>query len=251
MGCTWGRKASAASWAAWVVSLCQRAKAFPSGGLRKLAVPLAHRPERARRRGAHHLVGVGSKLPAGLFGPHGHRDDQLAGALLPDRGDRGTHGRPRREAVVDDDHRSSPKRCGWARAAIEALAAHQLGLFTLDRGGQGFGRNAHAGRRVHHTHAAARDRAHRKLLVAGIAELADHEDVQRRLQCMGDLEPDGDTAARQCEHEQVLPPPQVFQLLREYAAGLAAVVEGQAHLVHRTLLLRRVLRVRQVPGEPC
>ena len=56
-----------------------------------------------------------------------------------------------------------------------------------------------------HTHAARRDRAHGQLRMTGNAELADEEDVERRIKFLRDLERDRDAAARQPKHDDVVP----------------------------------------------
>src|SRR5207237_9177330 len=64
-------------------------------------------------------------------------------------------------------------------------------------------------------------------LVARIAELAHDEHVQLGVQRARHLVSDGDTAARQREHEQVLVALQVREPLGQHAAGVLPVVEDR------------------------
>ena len=58
---------------------------------------------------------------------------------------------------------------------------------------------------VQHPDTSRRDRAHRQLLVARDAELADYEHVERSLERARDLGRDRHPATRQAEHHHVRP----------------------------------------------
>ena len=101
-------------------------------------------------------------------------------------------------AVVDEDRGLAAKIRKRPVAAIPPLAPRQLLLLGL--------RNAldvlvaHVGHGEHlaveHANTAAGDRAHRQFFVIRNAELSHDENVERRAEAGGDLEPDGDAAAR-------------------------------------------------------
>jgi len=90
-------------------------------------------------------------------------------------------------------------------AAVEALAPRQLVRLL---GGDGVDHAVRDVQSAHdvlvqHAHAARGDGAHRQLLVAGNAQLAHEEDVERRAERLGHLGRDGHAAARQREHQHV------------------------------------------------
>ena len=116
------------------------------------------------------------------------------------------HGRTRRQAVVDENDRTVA-HLGWrAGAAINAFAPLELLFFSrrnrIDHSVAQ--RQWHHDVLVHHAYAARCDRAHRKLVVTGNAQLADDEDVERCLERVGDLECDRHTATRQRQDEHVM-----------------------------------------------
>ena len=120
---------------------------------------------------------------------------------------RGAHRRAGRDAVVDDERRPAGERHAVARPAEPRGAARELEpLARLDRGEVGRG---HAGAShdllVDDPHAVLADRAHRQLGLERHAELADDDHVERGAERGRDLERDRHSAAREPEHDQVLP----------------------------------------------
>src|ERR1700687_5529366 len=101
--------------------------------------------------------------------------------LLAQRSDRGAHGRSRCETIIDKDHGAARHVEGSAIAAIDPLTPFQL--FFLSRY-DSIDRLARQSQvpddvMVHHASATGRYRAHGKLLLAGHAELADDEHIER------------------------------------------------------------------------
>jgi hypothetical protein len=93
---------------------------------------------------------------------------------------------------------------------------------------------------VEHDHPAARDRAHRELLVARNAQLPDDEDAERRAELLCHLVPDRDAAPWQGEHDHVVPAGVVAQALREQPSRFRPVTEAsRLHLSESTYQLRR------------
>jgi hypothetical protein len=78
---------------------------------------------------------------------------------------------------------------------------------------------------VQHYDSAAGDRPHRELFVPGRAELANDEDIERRLQRGCDLEGNGNAASRQGENEQIVPSPVVLELRGKHPPRIPAIFE--------------------------
>ena len=81
---------------------------------------------------------------------------------------------------------------------------------------------------VEHPHAVLADGAESQLGLKRHAELAHHEDVKRRLQCLGDLEGHRHPAARQAKDDDVLAAKRI-QALRQLASSVDTIVK-QLHL---------------------
>ena len=73
------------------------------------------------------------------------------------------------------------------------------------------------------------DGAQGKFFVSWDAELADDEEVERCVECLGDLEGDGDAAAREAEDEEVGQMGAVGEMGGELSAGVGSVMKGQGH----------------------
>ncbi|WP_167229749.1 hypothetical protein [Massilia rubra] len=78
---------------------------------------------------------------------------------------------------------------------------------------------------VEHADTAAGDRAHGVFLMAGQAELAHEQDVERKAERPGDGEADRNAAARQSQHQRVGASGVAGQRQRQEFAGLRAVFE--------------------------
>ena len=138
--------------------------------------------------------------------PTGTADDHSCRLLLPHRHHGGAHRRSGGQTVVHEDDglvgqpigarsprysrsRRASSSCSLLRHRIDHVAGNAERVDDLV---------------VHQANAAARDRAHRELLVSGHAELADDEHVERHAERPRHLARDGHTAARQGQHDHVV-----------------------------------------------
>ena len=94
---------------------------------------------------------------------------------------------------------------------------------------------------VEHPHALLADGAEGQFGLKRYAEFAHHEDVKRRLQCLGDLEGHRHPAARQAEDDDVLTAERI-QALGQLAASVHTIVKQ----LHPSSVSRRVA----VPDGP-
>jgi hypothetical protein len=209
------------------------------GRLREVLVPQPDRAELARREQAHDVVGsLAQVLAHGGVGNRrgGHDARRLVG---PHGVQRRQHRRTRGQSVVDEDDRAACEIGRGPVTAVGLLAALELapllGVDRLDPLGGQVQRLDHG--RVEDADAARGDRSERVLLVAGHAELAHEEDVERSLQRARDLVRDGHPAARQGEYDDVVASCVVAQALRKQPPGVRAIPEtlracrGLCHLV--------------------
>ena len=162
---------------------------------------------------------------AGRLGRRRHGDDDAGRPEAAQGLDGGPHARARGQPVVDEDHRSGGHSRRGPIAAVRALPPHKLAALAVGHTLDDLGRDAQAAHHVivDHDDAAAGDRAHRDLFVAGDAELADHEDVEGRPESPGDLVGHRDAAARQAEDHDVVAVAEVPEQAPEHPAGVAAV----------------------------
>ena len=200
------------------------------GGLGEVAVTLPDGEEERRRLQTHHLVGVPGEprddvVRADRNRQHHPARPVRAGDLACRLG-----GGAGRDAVIDD-HGDPPRQRDPVMTAAEAFrAASQFDpLLAFDRVHVvavevGLAHN----RIVEHPHAVLADGAEGQFGLKRHAEFAHHEDVERRLQCLGDLEGHRHPAARQAEDDDVLAA-QIFQTLRQLASGVDTIVK-QLHL---------------------
>ena len=129
--------------------------------------------------------------------------------------------------MVHQDHGPAADVGRRPAAAVEALAPPQLlQLPARDRIDQIIG-DVQPGYDVvvEHPHAAGRDGAHRQLLVAGHAELAHDEDVERRAERVRHLVRHRHAAARQGQHEHVRAIGVMGELLGELPTRFAAIAK--------------------------
>ena len=150
-------------------------------GLGEVLVPEPDGPEGLGRDGADAFVGDVLELGAGGRGADRHGDDDPRGPLAAQCLHGGAHGRTGGQAVVDEDHDPAADVHRRAVVAVGDLAPGQLETLAVDRVEDLVGLHVHDLDHlvVHHDDAARRDRAHGQLLVAGCAELAHEEDVER------------------------------------------------------------------------
>jgi hypothetical protein len=80
-----------------------------------------------------------------------------------------------------------------------------------------------------HAYTAARDGAEGEFAVAGDAELAHDEDIERSAERLGDFVGDRDPSARKTEHEDIVPTGEVAQRTGNATACLSPVPECSRH----------------------
>ncbi len=141
--------------------------------------------------------------------------------------DCGAHRGPRRETVVDQDHRHAREFQRRSPTSVEALATLEFplllggGLLDLLRAELRVGDDVG----VQHAHTPPGDGAEGQLLVLGHAQLAHHHHVQGRVQREGHLVGHGHAATRQPENHQFSAPGVWAQRLGQATASVAAVGE--------------------------
>ena len=224
------------------MSLIEESPDLRVAGLPKVQIPLTDCTERPRPDQADDTVGQWFELPARGLRSHRHGDDDSGRVAFAKSLDRGPHRRTRREAVVDQDHRATRGIGGRPAVTKQALATLELGLFTRRRGPDQGHRHAQGldDLWVQDKNPARGDGAHGKLLVAGQAQLADDQDVERCVKCSGHLERNRNPAAREPQHEDIGAAAVLEQVVGEPPTGLPAVAKQhrifiplRAHLGHR------------------
>jgi hypothetical protein len=145
----------------------------------------------------------------------------------PQRLDGGPHVRPGREPVVDDDHHHAGDVERRGVLAVGLFPALQLASFRTGDALDDVRREVQA---AHHVvvedhHAAAGDRPHGQLLLAGDPEFAHDEHVQRRAQPLRHLVAHWHASAGQGQHHDVGALSVVAEQLGQGPAGIPAVAE--------------------------
>src|ERR1700730_404593 len=193
------------------------------GGRREVLVPEPDGVEGLRGRSADHAVDFAGQLVASLGRGDGHGDDDLPRPLPAERFDGCAHRCPGGEAIVDEHYRPPRDLGRWAPVPIQALALVQLLHRPFERPVELFLGHLPDERGIDEDDASGGDRPHRELLVAGKADLANHEDVEWRTEAPCHRLRHRYASARQCENEEVSRPAQVFERVRELFARVAAV----------------------------
>ena len=178
------------------------------------------------------LVGLLSDERDRLAGADGNRDDDPACAAGAQSAHRRQVGEAGRQPVVDDDDRAPAHVDRRTAVAIRGHPAPELAHLALDGGvEQPLGHSDPPGDLgVQDGGAVLGDRADAELGVAGCAQLANRQDVQRRLERSRDLDGDRDASARQRDHDRPLRP-QRRDLRGEQPTGVAAIAEHHAPIL--------------------
>src|SRR5690606_40962087 len=148
-----------------------------------------------------------------------------------------------RQAVVDEQHRTTGHVEWRTVATIRAFASRDLLLFIPghaidDIGGDRIPPDYVI---VQYARAAAGHGAHRQLFMAGNTQLADDEDVERRAEGTGDLERDRHAATWKRENGGGLPG-KTRQVTREREACLTAIRVSVSRRARKT---RHAVRPRR------
>ena len=167
--------------------------------------------------------------------------------------DRGSHCRPRRQAVVHQHDSATGKFGGLSATTVRPLPPGELRLFPLGDGVDDLRRNAQVcdDVLVEDSNAAGGDRTHRQLFVAGDTELAHDESIGPNAEPGSDLGRHHHPTAGQAEHHQVgglvTVDPYVRKVRGENPAGVGAVgIAVHESTVRRLRLPGRAFR----PGPP-
>lgn len=178
------------------------------GDLCEVPIGRADGMERRRNRRAHHLVDHRPELTAGRFRCGGNSDHDAPRLLGADRLDRREHAGAGGQAVVDEDHCSSRDIERTAPTAIGGFPALEFGRLCGGHRANLVGGQAQRADDVvgEDDAAAGRQGAEGELRIAGYAQFADDQGVQRRVQGGGDFPGHGDPAARKPEHDHALAP---------------------------------------------
>jgi len=211
--------------------LGQAARAPRRRWLAEIVVPGADGEERLGRGQADRLVCLFLQGGAGVGRGDRHGGDNPGGPVRPHGGDGRPHARPGGQAVIDEDDGAVAEVGRGASAAVGFLAALEFPLFGGDDAVDlvlGDQRPADD-RLVDDPHPARRNRAHRQLFVAGDAQLAHQEDVERRPERPGHLEADGHAPARQRQDDPVPAASQVEEGLGQPPAGVDSISEASDH----------------------
>src|SRR6266699_669797 len=151
------------------------------GCLPEVLVPEANGKERLWPEDTHQFVHLVYKLLArGGCSNRDSNDD--AGRLLPShRGDSRTHGGPGRDAIIDEDDRTTVYLIGRAVPAVEAFAPLHFSLLVCCNSIDLLLRDTQLLLDVviEHTHSTRGDGPHREFFFSGDTQLAYDDDIKR------------------------------------------------------------------------
>ena len=155
---------------------------------------------------ADHLVELTGKAHLAAGWSDRNREDHPGRAASPEHAPRGDGGSTGGDAVVDQDHGAACHRQGLALAAVDERATVEFGgLAANDRLELLF---AHPDQldvlRADHANTPLGDCPDPVLGLERSSELADEQDVERRIQRHGDLIADRDTASWERQHHRII-----------------------------------------------
>ena len=162
-----------------------------------------------------------------------------AGSGFPQCLHRGEHAGPGREPVIDEDDRLTGHVGGRATIAIGGLTSQQFTSLVFGDITQLLRRDSQRPQYIvvdHHS-ATTGQGAHRELFMAGCAQLAHDERIQRNPQGRSHFPRDGNPASGQTQHHDILLAAVRTQQIGQYAARLTAVTKdpprGTSHQARR------------------
>ena len=202
---------------------------------------------------ADHLVGLGHQVRHRVGRRHRHRQHQPLRVRPADGAECRAHRRPCGDAVIDQDGRASLDRHAGAAAEIYRPAAFQfLDLPRRLLPDPRFRRQFHQIRIENGFNVTTvGDSADSQLRLERRADLPYEHEVERRLQRPRHLQPDGDTAPWQGQHDRSLVA-KVHQSGRQAQAGVASVfkLEMELEIGHAASRHARRPRLRPQPNRP-
>ena len=197
---------SFASSHAWAGSLGEQPLHLVIVDRREVRVVDAHGEERVRRQEADQLVSLGTQRLARRLGGHRDGHDQAGWAGLAHRADRGPHGCPGRQAVVDKDHCPTGQVGRWPSPTQSLLAAAGLGALLVGENAEHPPGHAEFARKrlVHELGAIGRYSSERELWLYGDADLPGNQHIQVDPERARHRRRHGHATARNAHHERVL-----------------------------------------------
>ena len=171
----------------------------------KVVIPATDSDEVRRSRNRGHAVGLRLEQRHRLGSGNRHGHDNARSALMTNGSHRSTHRCSRRQAIVYEHDRLARNGDRWSPVAVGAIASvdfRPLFVDDLVQSGRIQTEIPHDVVVQHHDTTAG-DRADRQLRLAGRAELANHQYVERRLHRVGNLPSNRHATAGQSEDENV------------------------------------------------
>ena len=196
------------------------------GRLTKVLVPLADRSEPSGGFEAHDLVDFSLEVVDRVGCTHRYREHDSPCATGPQHSRSSLGGDAGREAVVDQQDRLSCNRERWGTTPVPRLSTFELCSFCLPDGIEiGFGDAEHADEvPVEDFDVIFGDRSDTQLGLAGRAEFADDENVERSFDCSRHFGGDDDTSSGEADDHR-LGAGEIPQVLCEAAACVIAILE--------------------------
>ncbi len=175
------------------------------GGLGEVVVELADGVEVLRRFGNDQFVDARAEPVDGGDGRDRHCDDELLRLHLAQSVDRGIDTGAGRNSVIDEDDGSSLNGDGRTVATIQAGAFFQLHSGRLRNLLDLCGRDARGldDLVIEETSIARGYSAKGELFLPRHSKLSGEKDIQRRVQCRGNFESNGNTSTRYTQHKHV------------------------------------------------
>lgn len=199
------------------------------GGLGEVLIELPDGSEHVRRVGADEFVDFGAEQIEGFKWRDRDGDDDARRLLLTNGADGCQHGVTGGKAVVDEDDGLSGDDKWRPVASVGALAAEKLLVLASDGVVDGFLGDVQRGDGilVQDDEAADGDGSHGELGLAGCAELADGEDVERERQGAGQRGGDGYASTGEGEKQCLRLAAVAGELVGENFPGVLAVAKHE------------------------
>jgi len=200
----------------------------------EVAVELTDGVELLRSLKANKLADFAAQIVASAAGRNRNRNNESLGQRMQSARC-GPHGGSGGQSVVDEDHAAAVEMSGQASFAVCGLATRDLLQFAgsdrvNDLGTDVKGANDFV---LHDHEAAAGHSAHGQFLLAGDAELAHHEHIERQIEFLSDFEGDRNAAPRQGKHDGILAAQVIAKLvakdLYQGTAGVPTILKDGDH----------------------
>lgn len=199
---------------------------FVVGGLLEFLIPQADGVKRIGLKRTDHFVDQLRQVFACIRCADGNGDDEMGGALIAHGHDGGAHSKPGSESIVGEQNRPALHIGGRAIIPVKMLPPVKLVKFAVgDFGDLHLGDPELGDERLVQNFVTSRsDGADGELRLIRRAELADDENIERRVQRLRDLEADRHTAAREGEDQRIAVANRFGNSLGQNLSGFVAVV---------------------------